>query len=71
MRGQRVQLTAEIESLGVTAHPGDQGTVIELHTPDVDPETGKEHRYLTVQMDDGRIQHPRTDEATVLPDGQP
>ncbi|MEU2287863.1 hypothetical protein ABZ614_39170 [Streptomyces sp. NPDC013178] len=55
--GQRIELTTRIESLGNTARPGDQGTVEGVHTDG----------YLTVRMDNGRPQFPRTDEVIVLP----
>jgi hypothetical protein len=50
--GQRIELTAEVESLGETGRPGDQGTVTGVHAGG----------HLTVRMDNGRPQFPRTDE---------
>ena len=52
--GDRVELTTRIETLGNTAHPGDQGTVTGVHPGG----------HLTVTMDDGRTQFPRPDEVT-------
>jgi len=51
--GSRIQLTQQVESLGTTHHPGDQGTV-----QGSDPDG-----YLIVRMDDGRTQ----DEVTSPP----
>lgn len=58
MRGDRIQLATDMESLGTSAHKGDQGTVTGVHAGG----------YLTVRMDDGRTQFPRTTEVDVLPD---
>ncbi|KMS74214.1 hypothetical protein ACM01_14945 [Streptomyces viridochromogenes] len=58
MIGQRIELTTDMESLGHKHKAGDQGRVEELHTGG----------HLTVRMDNGRPQFPRTGEYTVLPD---
>lgn len=57
MIGQRVELTARVESLGNTARPGDQGTVTGIGAD----------RILTVQMDNGRVQFLREGEYKPLP----
>lgn len=56
MRGKRIKLTTDIESLSVKAHTGDQGTVHESHAGG----------HLTVRMDNGHIQFPTTSEVTVI-----
>lgn len=57
MRGQKIQLTADITALGTRHHTGDQGTVEEIHTDG----------HLTARMDDGRRQFPHTTEVNVVP----
>jgi hypothetical protein len=56
IRGQRIQLTVRVEALGVTANPGDKGTV----------EGVGSDGYLTVRLDNGRRTYPHTDEVVVL-----
>lgn len=58
MRGTRIELTTDVHALGTRHHAGDQGTVTGYDAMD---------GSLTVRMDDGRPQFPRTDEARALP----
>lgn len=52
--GARIELTARIDAMGFTAHPGEQGVIQELHT---------NGQYI-VRMDNGRTQFPRRNEMT-------
>lgn len=56
--GDRIELTTDVEALGTRHHTGDQGTVREVHVGG----------HLTVRMDDGRPQFPRTDEVQEISD---
>ena len=51
-RGDRIELTADIEALGHKHQAGDKGTVQEIHTGG----------YLTARMDNGRTNFPHTNE---------
>lgn len=66
IRGRRFRLTRRIDSLGVSAHPGDEGTVTEVHCPSTD-ETGVRYQLLTARMDNGRTQFPSTEDLVLLP----
>lgn len=54
--GQRIELTCDIESLGVRARRGDKGVVRGVHTGG----------HLTVRMDNGRTQFPCTSEVKAM-----
>ncbi len=52
IRGDRVELTADVSALGQTHRTGDRGEVLESHTDG----------YLTVRFADGRTNFPHADE---------
>lgn len=59
MRGEKVELTVDVDSLGTRHRAGDRGEVTGVHADG----------YLTVRMDDGRAQFPRAGEVDVVSDG--
>ncbi|MFJ9101152.1 hypothetical protein ACIRJM_22105 [Streptomyces sp. NPDC102405] len=57
VRGDHVELVAEVTALGYTARPGEMGEVEEVHTGGL----------MTVRLENGRRTFPYRDEVTPVP----